>query len=211
MKAPKAKSTKTTKPQPETLKIKQESGKSEERFMAEVAMKPTPSHVITASIFAEGTVGKVDLTASLQVMEEEIKKVQSGDLSGLEATLTTQAITLDKIFIEMARRAASNMGQYRDTMAVYMKLALKAQSQCRTTLQTLAEIKNPQPLNIVKQANIANGPQQINNGLTASDSRAEKIQNQPNELLEVQHGGQTLDERTTCATISQDPAMATLG
>lgn len=179
--------------------------------MAEVAMKPSPSHVITANIFAEGTLGKVDLTESLLVMEEEIKKVQSGDLSGLEATLTAQAITLDKIFIEMARRAASNMGQYRDTMAVYMKLALKAQSQCRTTLQTLAEIKNPQPFNIVKQANIANGPQQINNGVPASDSRAEKIQNQPNELLEVQHGSQTLDEGTARKTISQDQAMATLG
>lgn len=214
MKTQKSKPTKPTKPtkyQSQTLKIKQEKGKSDERFMAEVAMKPSPSHVITANIFAEGTLGKVDLTESLLVMEEEIKKVQSGDLSGLEATLTAQAITLDKIFIEMARRAASNMGQYRDTMAVYMKLALKAQSQCRTTLQTLAEIKNPQPFNIVKQANIANGPQQINNGVPASDSRAEKIQNQPNELLEVQHGSQTLDEGTARKTISQDQAMATLG
>jgi hypothetical protein len=124
--------------------------------------------------------------------------------------MTVQAITLDKIFVEMARRAASNMGQYRDTMAVYMKLALKAQSQCRTTLQTLAEIKNPQPFNFVKQANIANGPQQINNGVPDRDSRAGKNQNQPNELLEVQHGSQTLDEGTTGATIGQDPAMATL-
>jgi len=30
-------------------------------------------------------------------------------------------------------------------------LALKAQAQCRATLQTLAEIKNPHPVAFVKQ------------------------------------------------------------
>ena len=144
-------------------------------------------------------------------MEDEIKKVQNGDLSSLEETLTAQAMTLDKIFIEMSRRAAVNMGQYCDTAAVYMKLALKSQSQCRTTIQALADIKNPQPVNIVKQANIANGPQQINNCVTATDSGAEKNQNQPNELLEVQHGSETLDSRATSETIRKDSAMATLG
>ncbi len=207
----KQKSSKTTQPQSNTLKINQPKDKTDERIMAEVAMQPLASHVITANLFTEGTVGKVDLTESFQVMEDEIKKVQNGDLSTLEATLTAQAVTLDKIFIEMARQAAINMGQYRDTVAVYMKLALKAQSQCRTTIQALAEIKNPQPVNIVKQANIANGPQQINNGAAQPDSRAEKIQNQPNELLEVQHGSQTLDSRATSETIRKDSAMATLG
>jgi hypothetical protein len=37
-------------------------------------------------------------------------------------------------------------------------LALKAQSQCRATLETLAAIKNPQPVAFVRQANIAHGP-----------------------------------------------------
>ncbi len=31
-------------------------------------------------------------------------------------------------------------------------------------LQTLFEMKHPQPVAFVKQANIANGPQQVNNG-----------------------------------------------
>jgi hypothetical protein len=206
----KQKTTKKPQPQSNTLKINQTKDKSEARIMAEVAMQPLASHVITANLFTEGTVGNVDLTESFQVMEDEIKKVQNGDLSALEATLTAQVITLDKIFIEMARRAAINMGQYRDTVAVYMKLALKAQSQCRTTIQALAEIKNPQPVNIVKQANIANGPQQINNGAAQPDSRVEKNQNQPNELLEVQHGSETLDSRATSETIRKDSAMATL-
>ena len=38
-----------------------------------------------------------------------------------------------------------------------MKLALKAQNQCRMTLETLAAIKNP-PVIYARQANFANGP-----------------------------------------------------
>jgi hypothetical protein len=37
-----------------------------------------------------------------------------------------------------------------------MRLALKAQSQCRATLETLAQIKNP-PVVLARQANIAQG------------------------------------------------------
>jgi len=44
-----------------------------------------------------------------------------------------------------------------------MRLALRAQSQCRATLETLAVIKNPTTVAYVRQANIANGPQQVNN------------------------------------------------
>ena len=42
-----------------------------------------------------------------------------------------------------------------------MRLSLKAQGQCRATLETLAVIKNP-PV-FAHQANIAHGPQQVNN------------------------------------------------
>lgn len=44
----------------------------------------------------------------------------------------------------------------------FMRLGLKAQDQCRHTLETLAVMKNP-PV-FARQANIANGPQQVNNG-----------------------------------------------
>jgi hypothetical protein len=64
--------------------------------------------------------------------------------------------------------------------------ALRAQAQCRATLETLAGIKNPQPVAFVRQANIAHGPQQVNNGRVDTDeiSRAEKNKSQQNELLE---------------------------
>lgn len=44
-------------------------------------------------------------------------------------------------------------------------MALKAQAQCRATLEALAEIKNPRPVAFVKQANISGEHQQVNNGV----------------------------------------------
>ena len=102
-------------------------------------------------------------------MRNATQAVQAGNLSGLEATLTAQAVALNAIFNEMARRAALNMGEYIDATEVYLRLGLKAQAQCRATLQTLFEMKNPQPIAFVKQANIANGPQQVNNGGRAAE------------------------------------------
>jgi hypothetical protein len=62
------------------------------------------------------------------------------------------------------------MGEHFDAFERYLRLALKAQNQCRATLETLAAIKNP-PVVFTKQANInhGNGNQQINNGTLASD------------------------------------------
>ena len=98
------------------------------------------------------------------------------------------------------------MREYIPAMETYLKLALKAQTQCRTTLQTLAEIKNPQPVSFVKQANISHGPQQINNGVSP---RAENFQKQPNELLEHTHG-ERLDTRTTSKAISVNTELEAL-
>ncbi len=52
--------------------------------------------------------------------------------------------------------------EHMDHLDRYLRLALKAQSQCRATLETLATIKNP-PAVFARQANIAHGPQQVNN------------------------------------------------
>lgn len=90
-----------------------------------------------------------------------------------KATLTEHAAALDAIFTELARRGALNLGEYLSASETYLRLALKAQSQCHATLETLAEIKNPHPVAFVQQANIAHGPQQVNNG---AESRAwEKV------------------------------------
>ena len=167
-KTPKAaipKATDTDSAKASTLTVNTYAGRSKERAIAELALNPLMSNAGTARTFAKGTLGTVDLTETLIVMREKAEHVKAGDLSEVEATLISQAVALDSIFTEMARRAALNMGEYVTATETYLRLAFKAQSQCRATLETLAEIKNPRAVAFVRQTNIAGGPQQVNNGM----------------------------------------------
>ncbi len=135
-----------------------------DRALAEVAQCTYIVNAQTARIYSQGFIGVTDVSASIAAMKDKTEKVQSGDLSGPEAILTAQAVALDTIFNEMARRAALNIGQHLSAMDVYMRLGLKAQSQCRATLQTLGELNNPRSVAFIRQQNNANGHQQVNNG-----------------------------------------------
>jgi hypothetical protein len=146
-----------------TMTIGGEPGKSIERRLADVAMAGTAGNALTVRAFAHGTFGELRTTECLDALRASVKAVQGGDLAGPEAMLTAQAAALNAIFGELARRAAINMGEHLDATERYMRLALKAQGQCRATLETLAAIKNP-PVVFARQANIAHGPQQVNNG-----------------------------------------------
>lgn len=185
-----------------TLTLKREKDKSDERAMAEAAIASPLASAYTARTFARGIFGELDFTESAAVMAEQAKRARSGDLSEGEGMLMAQAMALDAIFNELARRAALNMGEYMQATETYLRLALKAQSQCRATLETLSAIKNP-PVIFAKQANIANGPQQVNNGVSCNVPHAHALEEksiQSNELLTdgVEHGS-TLDTRGTAA------------
>jgi hypothetical protein len=182
------------------LLTEHQEGRSRERLVAELGLSSILPNANTARTFAKGGIGELDLTESVGVVRNATQAVQAGNLSGLEATLTAQAVALDAIFNEMARRAALNMGEYINATEVYLRLSLKAQAQCRATLQTLFEMKNPQPIAFVKQANIANGPQQVSNGGRAAEpfSRAEIPTRPSNELLGLNHE-QRLDTGTAHA------------
>ena len=101
--------------------------------------------------------------------------------------LVAQANSLQTMFVSLGRKAvnSSMLPQY----TAFMNLALKAQSQSRATIQALTELKYPKQATFVKQANIANGHQQINNGQASNETNthapahAQEIKYQPNELL----------------------------
>lgn len=121
--------------------------------------------------------------------------------------LASQASALNTMFGELARRAAQNMDAHMQATDAYMRMALKAQNQCRMTLETLATIKNP-PVVFAKQANISNGPQQVNNGVPVATGARENLP-APNKLLEHQHV-ERMDARTASAAGGSDTPMATL-
>lgn len=135
--------------------------KSAERQQAEFAQSNIATNTQTIRAFAAPTNGLVDITESIAIMNEKVQAVNDGDLNGVESMLTAQATSLNVIFNELARRACLNMGEYVDATDTYMRLALKAQMQCKATLETLVEMKCPRPF--VRQTNISNGHQQVNN------------------------------------------------
>lgn len=134
--------------------------------------------------------GAADLGGLIKGLSDRIDKIQAGNMDSVEAMLYGQAMTLQTMFTSLARSAAAETGlkQYQAKMT----FALKAQAQCRATLEALAEIKNPRPVSFVKQANISNGPQQVNNGTAATGqgevSPAGKNEVSQSKLLEAQHG-----------------------
>ncbi len=163
----------------------------EPKLIAQLVVAPSLQGATTIKRWF-GPLGEreLDINALINELGQQADTASSGDLKREEAMLTIQAHTLDTIFNELARRSAANAGEYMGAAEVYMRLALKAQTQCRATIETLAEIKNPKPVAFVRQANISNGPQQVNNGGTASaePSRGENSKNQQSELLEQSDG-----------------------
>ena len=71
-------------------------------------------------------------------------------------------------------------------------------------------MQNP-PTVFAKQANISNGPQQINNGTLAPQrvARAKELDSSPNKLLEA--NGERLDTGTQGATGNRNQDMAPVG
>jgi len=202
--ATKKKAKATTKREPNSLNIQGEKGKSEERKLAEVQLSPAVLNTITTQSFLKSHLGEVDLTEMVTVMKEKSNKVISGDLSDFESTLATQAVSLNAIFTTLAKRSASS--EYVNQMEINMRLALKAQAQCAHTIEVLSKVKNP-PVIFAKQANIAHGHQQVNNGI--QPTRTGKTLNSSNELLN-EDSNATLDTRRTIETSSVNQDMATV-
>ncbi|OAI00814.1 hypothetical protein [Methylomonas methanica] len=176
------------------------------KALAKVALRPSAN---AAAVVTEYTkmFGDHDINDLVDELVDSIEKVNAGDMKRCEGMLMGQAQALQSIFVNLSRRAINQ--EYLKNYEAFMRMALKAQSQCRQTLETLSNIKNP-PVVYAKQANISNGPQQINNGVPAQTPHAEEIKNQSNELLEV-IDGERLDSGTAQETIGSNTALATMG
>ncbi len=147
-----------------------------------------------------------DVPSLMDQLRDQAAAINRGDLAHAEAMLMNQATALQSLFARLAERGMS----CEDAAAfeVNMRIALRAQSQCRATLETLATIKNP-PIVYARQANVTTGPQQINNGAVAP-SQAREIENEQTQLLRADHG-EWMDTGTTSAASGTDKDLATVG
>ena len=152
----------------------------------------------------------IDVPTLMEQLRDQAAAVNRNDLTHAEAMLMNQATALQSLFSRLTEKAMG--ADCLPHFEVFMRMALRAQNQCRSTLETLAAIKNPQPVAFVRQANIAHGPQQVNNGtLHPSESpRARENEIEQNKLLEDKYG-ERLDTGTAKTAGGFDQDMATVG
>jgi hypothetical protein len=177
--------------------------------IARTVLLPTVQAAVTLKDYGKAY-GDLDLSGLINALTVQTKAASDGDLGRGEAMLATQAHILDAIFNNLARRAIN--AEYMDNLGRYLKLALRAQSQCRATWETLSTMKNPPMVGYVRQANIAHGHQQVNNTVstTRDSSCVRENTDVQNKLLE-ESDGQRLDIGAEGASGRGDPAMAPLG
>ncbi len=133
------------------------------RTLARITLDPQTRNAMLAMSFGSQVFGdqlKPDIAESSAVLAEEIQRAINGDLSIASRIYTSQAVSLDALFTEMARRSGNNMGQYPDAADRYMRLALKAQSACRSTLEALARLHQPRE-QTVKHVHVNEGGQAV--------------------------------------------------
>ena len=199
----------TTKKKAATALTKQDKQAESERYAKASLSASTMSAVLSAD-FSKSIFPDVNLADSISALSEKICTIQAGDMKPIEAMLIGQAQALQTMFVTLGRMAAikTSLPQY----TAFMNMALKAQSQSRATIQALTELKYPKQATFVKQANIANGNQQVNNVTNThapAPAHALENQNQPNELLEAQHN-EWLDNGKTATPSTTNQAMATV-
>ena len=159
--------------------------------MSPAAIVTSPQVLAAAGIgsWSKAAIGDdAELQAVYELLALKTEQVRRGDMASAEAMLYGQAATLQAVFTALVRRAAraDQIPQFQAAMS----MALKAQAQSRATLEALAEIKNPRPVAFVKQANIANGPQQVNNGTPASHDGQQQaaLSHAPGQALPMPDG-----------------------
>ena len=164
------------------LSLTREPNESDEDSLARHALSPSTTAAVTISQFTK-ELGELSPNSLIDELNKQTDAIKAGGMGRAEEMLAIQAITLDSIFHKLLLNASLNMGEYMGAFESYMKLALKAQSQSRATLEALSVIKNP-PIQYVKQLNMANN-QQVNNTIPRTrenEKEQTKLSEVDNEL-----------------------------
>ena len=185
------------------------------RSYANVITSPElAAYRVIAMMQAKNVADEIDAPTMLTTLRDQAAAVQGGDLAHVEAMLINQASALQALFVRLSERAMEQA--HMPNLEGFMRMALRAQSQCRATLETLATIKNP-PIVYARQANVTTGPQQINNGTAADPQRSARAparvrenEIEQTQLSEVNHELLS-DTRASGETGRTNPTLEALG
>ncbi|WP_051293889.1 hypothetical protein [Pseudoduganella violaceinigra] len=172
---------------------------------AEIATNAPANAALILSSFSTlfGPQQLVPLVDSLNALAA---KVQGGDLSVVEQMLVSQAVALQGVFTNLTHRAAAQTNPR--LLQTQLGLALRAQSQARSTLEALIQLKQPPSPTYISQANIA-AQQQVNNLLAETSKPLEVCGFNQNKLMEA-CDEQRLDAGAAATPKRADPGLATL-
>ena len=177
----------TKKDAKNTLILKAKTQADKTKRMNEMAVSANLLNASLAVPFFDNIFSDVTLMHIVDGAKQQIAEVQANDMTSIEAMLVSQANSLQTMFVSLGRKAVNQTGLPQYT--AMFNLALKAQAQSRATIQALVELKYPKQATFVKQANISNGNQQVNNSQTNKETsarapaHAQVIEQVHNELL----------------------------
>jgi hypothetical protein len=205
--------TSAMKPQNAELSLYRLEDETEEASGARGMLNPVIGAAVTMKRQPTLFAPMLNVNAAIAELENQCKAVADGNLARGESMLVAQAHTLDALFNHLAVLAAHNLPGSVNSGEMLYRLAFKAQAQCRANIEALAEIKNPRSVAFVKQANIAAGNQQVNNGDSATlraGARTQENEIPPNKLL-TETSYETLDARRTLTTSGVNSPMEAVG
>ena len=151
-------------PQPGSLPVVTQAPTDEERIQAgRNATDPAYAAVSVICSTKRDSLDSIEIAEIVTQLKAQSAAIQAGDLSLFDAMLVNQAVALQSLFADFAAKATAGT-KSPENRDLQFKLALRAQNQSRATIQTLLESRNPRVF-INHQANVSNGPQQVNNQL----------------------------------------------
>lgn len=146
------------------LVLEQSKDETGAQAMARKLLEPTVRHALTVGAFVGKTLGNELEQPGLKDYGDHLQtaagKGEAGDLSLASRLLVSQALSLDSMFTEFARRSALNLGDYMNASEKYGRLALKAQANCRATLEALAKLHQPRE-QTVRHVHVNEGGQAV--------------------------------------------------
>jgi hypothetical protein len=145
------------------LTVEQTTEETGAQAMARKLLDPAFKNAAASAGFLDKMLGGIDKPGVTDYADDLIAKADkaaSGDLAMASRMLATQAVTLDAMFAELARRCAMNMGDYINASERYGRLALKAQTNCRSTLEALAKLHQPRE-QTVRHVHVNEGGQAV--------------------------------------------------
>lgn len=145
------------------LPIEKRADEKVGRTLARLTLDPQTRNASVAMTFGGAMFGdkhRPDIVQSSAALAEAIEAAGRGDLGLASRVFASQAITLDAMFTELARRAAMNLGEYPQAVERYARLALKAQSNCRATLEALVKLHQPRE-QTVRHVHVNEGGQAV--------------------------------------------------